>query len=169
MALHSQDVLVALKLALGERGASYADLAHALDISSSQAHSAVRRATEAGLIHAETREVNRRALVEFLVHGLKYVFPAKRGGIARGIPTAHSAAPLCDLFVDGGEPLVWPDPDGEVRGESLLPIHKSAPSAARRDSKLHEGLALIDAIRAGRARERKVASQKLEEMLLGAG
>jgi DNA-binding Lrp family transcriptional regulator len=165
MALHPQDVLVALKLALGGQDASYADLAHALDLSPSQVHAAVRRAAEAGLVHAESRAVNPRALAEFLVHGLKYVFPAKRGAVARGMPTAHSAAPLRGLFVDDGEPLVWPDPEGKVRGESLLPIHKSVPSAARRDQKLYESLALLDAVRAGRARERKVASKKLEEML----
>jgi DNA-binding Lrp family transcriptional regulator len=166
MALHTQDVLVVLKIAFGGQDASYAKLAHELDLSPSQTHAAVRRAAKAGLIHAETREVNRRALAEFLIHGFKYIYPAKRGAIARGMPTAHAAAPLRDLFVDDGELLVWPDPKGEVRGESLLPIHKSAPSASRRDPKLYESLALLDAIRAGRARERKVAIKKLEEMLL---
>ena len=160
---------MALKLAFGEHDASYADLGHALDISPSQAHSAVRRAAEAGLLNIETREVNRRALAEFLVHGLKYIFPAKRGGIARGMSTAHSAPPLRDSIADTGEPLVWPDSEGEVRGESLIPIHRSVPSAARRDPRLYESLVLIDAIRAGRARERKIASKKLEEMLLSGG
>lgn len=167
MALRPQDVLVALKLAFGGHDASYAQLAQELDLSPSQVHAAVRRATEAGLVHAETRAVNARALAEFLIHGLKYVFPARRGAIARGMPTAHSAAPLRDLLVDGGEPLVWPDPEGEVRGETLLPIHKSAPGAARRDQRLYESLALLDAVRAGRARERKVAGKRLKEMLLG--
>lgn len=155
-----------LKLALGHQDASYAQLANALGLSASQAHAAVRRAVEAGLVRSDDRQVNRRALAEFLVHGLKYIYPPKRGAISRGIPTGHSAAPLSDLFVDDGEPLVWPDPEGEARGESLLPIHKSAPSAARRDPNLYEALVLIDGIRAGRARERKVASRKLEELLL---
>lgn len=168
MSFHSQDVLVALKLALGRGGASYAHLASELNLSASQTHSAVRRAIEAGLIDAQTRRVNRRALAEFLVHGLKYVFPAKRGAVARGMPTAHAAPPLRDLFGDDGQPLVWPDPEGEARGESLAPIHKSVPIAARRDPKLYESLVLIDAIRAGRARERTIATKKLEEMILGA-
>lgn len=168
MALHPQDVLVALKLAFGGRGASYADLAHALDLSSSQVHAAVRRAAEVGLVDGKTRAVNARALAEFLVHGFKYVFPAKRGAVVRGMPTAHSAAPLRDLIVGDGEPVVWPDPEGEARGESLSPIHKSVPAAARRDSRLYESLALLDAVRAGRARERKLASKKLEEMLFNA-
>ena len=167
MSLHPQDVLVALKLALDERGSSYAQLAQELGLSSSQAHAAVRRAEESGLLVPKQRKVNRRALLEFLVHGLKYVFPAKRGPAARGVPTAHAAPPLSDLLVDDGPPVVWPDPEGGVRGETLEPLHKSAPGAARRDPRLYASLVLIDAIRAGRARERKIAAKKLEEMILG--
>lgn len=157
---------MALKLAVGESAGSYAELARELSLSPSQAHAAVKRASEAGLVNPKSRKVNRRALLEFLIHGLKYVFPARRGPVTRGVPTAHSASPLRELLVDGGPPLVWPDPDGSVRGESLEPLHRSAPSAARRDPRLYAGLILIDAIRAGRARERKLAADKLEAMIL---
>jgi DNA-binding Lrp family transcriptional regulator len=166
MAVHPQDMLVVLKLAFAKVGASYVKLAHELDLSPSQVHAAVRRAEEAGLLLPATRKINRHALAEFLVHGLKYVFPAKRGPVVRGLPTAHAAPPLRNLLVDGGPPLVWPDPEGEVRGESLEPLHKSAPTAARRDERLYASLTLIDAIRTGRARERKIATKKLEEMIL---
>ncbi len=115
----------------------------------------------------ETRKVNRRALAEFLVHGLKYVFPARCGPIVRGIPTAHAAPPLSDLLSDAGPSLVWPDPSGDVRGESIEPLHKSVPGAARKDSSLYRSLALIDAIRVGRARDRKIAAKKLQEMIKG--
>jgi len=44
------------------------------------------------------RHVNRRILVsafkEFLFHGAKYAFPAVRGSMVAGVPTAHAAAPL---------------------------------------------------------------------------
>lgn len=166
MSLLPQDVLVALKLALRENSISYAELAQDLGMSSSQTHAAVRRCADSGLMRKE-RRVNRQALVEFLVHGLKYVFPAKRGPIERGMPTGHSAPPLSDLIEAGGPPLVWPDPAGEIRGESLAPLHKSAPTASRRDERLYHALALIDGIRVGRARERTLASKQLEEMLLG--
>lgn len=158
---------MALKLTFGHRNASYAELAHDLGLSPSQVHAAVHRAAEAGLVNAKTRQVHRRALAELLVHGLKYVYPAKRGAVVRGMPTAHAAPPLLGLFAGDNQPVVWPDPEGEARGESIAPIHKSAPGAARRDQKLYESLVLIDAIRAGRARERKVASKRLEEMILG--
>ena len=168
VSLLAQDVLVTLKLALDESGASYAQLATELGLSPSQVHAAVRRAEESGFVHVETRKVNRRALMEFLVHGLKYVFPPKRGPIARGIPTAHSAPPLCDLLADDATTLVWPHPDGEARGESIEPLHKSVPGAIQGDENLYQSLALIDALRVGRARERKIATKKLQEIILGA-
>jgi hypothetical protein len=86
----------------------------------------------------------------------------------RGLPTAHSAAPLKGLLSGGGDALVWADPEGTIRGESLAPLHPAAPFAARNDPRLYEALALLDAIRAGRARERNLARQKLAEVLADA-
>ena len=44
---------------------------------------------------------------------------------------------------------------------ALEPLYKTAPAAALRDPTLYELLALVDAIRDGRARERKIAEQEL--------
>lgn len=166
MLLQSQDVLVALKLALrtGARP-SYAVLGTELGLSGSQVHASVRRAALARLVDPDSRRARTRELSEFLLHGLKYMCPAELGPLARGVPTAHSAAPLRELLGGAGEPLVWEDPEGDVRGQSIKPLHRAAPGAARRDPRLHAGLALIDALRGGRARERKLAADKLQEML----
>ena len=163
--MHSQDIVIALKLAFDTEELPYVKLGEELGLSASQVHAAVRRAGESGLLFPGTRKVNEQALLEFLVHGLKYVFPAKRGAVVRGMPTAHSAPPLCKTIVDDGTPVVWPDPKGTTRGESLEPLHKIVPGAAKRDSQLYESLSLVDAIRSGRARERKLATKKLEAML----
>lgn len=163
--LHPHDVVVALKLALHDRPLSYAKLAEELGVSASQAHAAVQRAAQAKLLDPGSRSVNRAALLEFLLHGLKYMCPLQLGPVTRGVPTAHSAEPLRKMFGDA-DALVWPDPEGDVRGESIEPLYKSVPFAARRDPKLHAGLALVDAIRGGRARERKLASEALEKMIL---
>ena len=167
MALQPQDVLVALKLALRDSGdvPSYAALAAELGISSSQIHASIRRAALARLVDPESKRARVRELREFLLHGIKYMCPAELGPVARGVPTGHSAAPLRELLVDNGEPLVWADPEGEMRGQSIKPLHRAAPGAARRDPKLHAGLALIDGLRGGKARERKLAAEKLGAML----
>jgi hypothetical protein len=60
---------------------------------------------------------------------------------------------------------VWPDPEGEVRGESFSPLYKSVPRAARADHRLYELLVLVDAIRGGRSREREIAIWEISKRL----
>lgn len=167
VSLKSQDVLVLLKLAAHrDRAWSYPGLGIDLGMSSSEVHAAIKRAAEGGLFHIAKRAVNRNALLEFLVHGMKYVFPASRHGLTRGMPTSHAAPPLKAQFRGSQDlPPVWPDPDGPVRGEALEPLYKSVPHAARADAELYEWLALVDAVRAGRARERELAVKELRSRL----
>jgi hypothetical protein len=144
---------------------AFPKLAEALGLSASEAHAAVKRAIRSGLVDAQDRAVRKRALREFLIHGLRYVFPAERTAITRGIPTSYAAPPLSAQFAHGELPPVWPHPEGPVRGEGLAPLYKSAPRAAMRDPRLYEWLALVDAIRVGRARERRLAIQEIERRL----
>src|SRR5690606_20665470 len=126
-----------------------------LGMSVSEAHAAVKRGIKSMLVvrRPEGDAVNRSNLLEFVVHGVKYAFAPERGQVTRGIPTAHAAPPLKELFVEDPQPPVWPHPDGSIRGEGLEPIYRSAPGAALKNPNLYELLALVDAIRAGRARE----------------
>lgn len=164
--LKPQDVVVLLRLldAPPEERA-FPRLAQDLGISVSEVHAAVKRAAVSGLVDLETRAVRKQALGEFLVHGLRYAFPAKRSGVTRGIPTSYAAPPLNAQFAEAELPPIWPDPEGTVRGEGLAPLYKSAPRAALRDRRLYEWLALVDAVRAGRARERKLATVEIERRL----
>lgn len=170
MHLRSQDVVVLLALvARSGETTTQAEIARALGMSVSSLHECLRRACDAGLARREGRtlaEPVREALREFLVHGVRYAFAAKIGSPARGMPTAHAAPPLRDA-IDPGEdpPPVWPDAQGRVRGSSVRPLHRSVPAAARRDPRLYELLALVDALRVGRARERKLAAELLRERI----
>lgn len=164
--LRPQDILVLLELVLWGENWTFDLLAHELGLSASAVHRSVDRAAAAGLYRSAGREVDRSALEEFLVHGLRYVFPAQWGGEARGIPTAWAASPLRDrLSQSGSNPPVWPDPHGAVRGIALEPLDPRVPDAARRDKGLCELLALIDAIRIGGARERALAAEELKNRL----
>jgi len=93
---------------------------------------------------------------------LKYAFPPDKGQPARGMPTGYAAPPLNKIILAADDPPpVWPTADGEVRGYALAPLYKTAPMAAKLDATLYELLALVDAIRAGRARERALASREI--------
>jgi hypothetical protein len=106
--------------------------------------------------------INVTGVVEFLVHGLKYVFPPHRGAMTRGIATSYAAAPLNGFIARGEDPIpVWPFAEGKERGVELEPLYPTVPFAAMRDAALYELLAIADALREGRARERKIAEEQL--------
>jgi DNA-binding Lrp family transcriptional regulator len=159
-----QDVLVALRLVLDARDISYAELGKELGMSPSEVHAAIRRLREARLVEPDTRRVRMESLRNFLIHGVPYVFPARPGELTRGLPTAWAAPALSDKIDASGQvPPVWPDPDGTVQGSSIRPLYPSVPGAARRMPELYDLLALVDALRAGRARERAVAEAGIDE------
>jgi len=165
MILKPQDVVVVLKLSeFDGKRPPYAQIAEELLMSSSEVHAAVKRAQAAHLMHGPElgERPNCRALEEFLIHGLKYVFPAQHGAMTRGLPTSYAAEPLRRYIQAGDEPLpVWPNPTGPTRGVAFEPLYPSVPEAAKRDAYLYELLALVDAIRDGRVRERKMAEREL--------
>jgi hypothetical protein len=70
-------------------------------------------------------------------------------------------------FVGGEPPTAWPYAEGKVRGISIAPLYKAAPKAALLDAKFYRMLALPDAIRSGRTRERKLAIELLEKEIHG--
>jgi len=105
------------------------------------------------------------ALLEFLVHGLKYVFPVSPGAMTSGIPTAHSAPPLNKRIVSSEDVYVWPCAEGSKRGQTIKPLYETVPAAAQKDPKLYELLALADALCVGRAREWLLASKELEKRM----
>jgi len=172
MNLKPQDIYVALTLVtLGDQKWTYVQLAYELSMSASEINAGIKRATRARLLlrgaerSAKPRPV-RNARREFLVHGIKYAFPPERGELTRGLPTGYAAPPLVDAVAQPDEPPpVWPDPEGEKRGIAFSPLYPSVPRAARQDPELYELLALVDALRDGRARERKLAIKMLTARL----
>ena len=173
MVLKPQDVFVVLKLiALARPRWTYVQLANELFMSVAEINAGIRRAIQAGLVARlegkQSPQTIRKAPEEFLIHGVKYAFAPDLGGLARGLPTAHAAPPLESKFLPSDEPPpVWPDPEGPVRGYSFSPLYKSVPKAASMDRKLYELLALVDAIRDGRARDKNLAAKELHARLAG--
>jgi hypothetical protein len=162
--LKPQDVLLLLKIIVSKNGSwRIIDLAHDLEISPSEITHGLERLKLSGLIDSEKRTPFKSAALEFLIHGLKYVFPAQMGTISKGIPTAHSFY-LNKKFVSDMN-YVWESDRGEIKGISISPLYESAPNAAKKDEKLHRLLALIDSLRIGKAREQNYAREQLEKEL----
>lgn len=167
MSLKEHDIVVILKLvSVGERRWSYPSLAEELSMSPSGVYGSVKRALECKLLEPEKKHPRRAALEEFLVHGVKYVFPPQRGGLTRGMPTGYAAPPLnTQIAQSTAHPPVWPYAKGAVRGYAFTPLHRGVPAAAEKDVLLYELLALVDAIRGGRAREASIAVEEIKKRL----
>lgn len=146
-------------------------LSEELSISKSEISNSLKRSINVQLAKINRftgkPEVNRKALIEFINHGLKYVFPVRPAEITRGIPTTFSAPILQEKLISAGTlKMVWPDPRGKEMGQAIEPLYKSVPFAVKKDPELYSYLALIDAIRMGNARESKFASKILTERLI---
>jgi hypothetical protein len=169
MNLKPQDVVILLKLFVyGTKRPTFAQMATDLVMSQSEIHGAIQRARAARLVHGVENpdRLNVSGLEEFLIHGVKYAFPAERGELTRGLPTSYAAEPLSRLIASSNEPIpVWPYPEGNKRGIALKPLYKTVPNAALLDPELYKYLALVDAIRDGRAHERNLAEQELTKLL----
>jgi hypothetical protein len=170
IALRPQDVVVVLRLALGDMPViTYVALGKELSMAASQVFASVKRAGLARLLSVSADrgiEVNRLGLREFAIHGVRYAFPAISAGLTRGVPTAYAAPLLRALITQPNEPPpVWPHPDGDVRGFALYPLAPAVPRLAQRNGRFYDLLSAIDAIRIGAAREREIASDLLSQRL----
>lgn len=166
-ALKPQDILVLLKLAAArDRSWRLVDLAQELGLSLSEVSMALERAKRARLLDHTKKKIVWPSLLEFVLHGVRYAYAAEPGPICRGVPTAHSAPPLsAEIVSDAGDQYVWPSGNGTMRGQAIEPLYASVPQAADKDPELHKLLALVDALRVGRARERQLAAEELRRRL----
>lgn len=162
--LRAVDLGVALRLE-HRPDEHYEDLARALVLSLSASHRAVKRLQQAGLLLPGARRVNRSALLEFLVHGVRYAFPPSLGPEVRGVPTAGALPALREHLPEGLD-AAWPSAEGKSRGPALAPLYAGAPEAALHDERLHRLLALVDVLRIGQSRDRGIAERMLRNLLM---
>jgi hypothetical protein len=164
--MRPQDIAILLKIAtFRDKPWMGKDVALSLSISFSEVSESLNRSAFAGLIDASKKRVMKHALLEFLEHGFKYVFPQLPGPLVRGLATAHSAPPLNKL-IQSQEHYVWPDALGDTRGQAIEPLHPGVIKAAKSDEEFYELMSLLDAIRIGRTREQSLAIKELTNRIL---
>ena len=163
--MRPHDIVVLLKIAAkNDTSWMMKDLSIELGISASEISESLNRSAIAGLIAQDKKRLMKLAILDFLENGLRYVYPQRPGAIVRGIVTAHSAPPL-NREITSDELYVWPYAEGNARGEMIEPLHPAVPKACLKDSKLYEYLALCDALRVGKAREKNLAMVELKKRL----
>lgn len=108
------------------------------------------------------------ALLKFLDGGVPYdTVPAAAAGDSRKVPTADAAGVVGEGF-STTVPVVWPNVEGRVRGASVVPLYDGVAATAAPNAALYDPLALVDAVRLGRVRERTRAKQVLQERIAAA-
>lgn len=152
---------------------TYESLGALLDMSPSRIFESLERLSASGLYHGKGLKgrVDKGALLQFILHGARYVFPAIKGGIARGIPTASSSSlfnnkDLIEHTEKGPEyACVWSSPKGNARGASIAPLCRQVISSHSKNVLLNMALVHFDVLRVGGSRERKVAEAFFREHL----
>src|ERR1035437_3119677 len=110
--LKPQDLAMAFKLVcLAGQKLPYTALAQAMHMSQFEAHACLARLSGARLL-ADVNDTPTLVMASFrpmVLHGASYFFPAVRGEITMGFPTAYGVEPLKSkvLFADETPP-VWP-------------------------------------------------------------
>ena len=161
--LRPSDLVVALQLAITPE-AQFLDLAKLTVLSTGECHNAVRRLRLSKLLLANERRPSLELLQQFLIHGAPFAFPPVIGQPVAGVPTGHSAPPFQGIL-EAGEQLVWAAVDGTTRGRSIVPLAPRAAELALKNEALYELLTLVDALRSGTARIRKLAADLLAQRL----
>lgn len=165
--LKGEDIVLLLKLTHQSPDWTVRTLENETTIPRSVVQRSLKRLWQAGLFDRRRRAANVSQAEEFLIHGLRYVFPGSIDGESRGVATAWAAKPLSETVAAPSSdlPPVWPSARGDTRGLALEPLHSSVVDAAQRDPLLREQLTLVDAIRTGDARIRGLAAEMLRERL----
>jgi hypothetical protein len=141
-------------------------LAAMLHVDHTLVHRALKRAENADLYRESSRQVNLANFEELAIHAARFIAPARLGALTRGLPAAWAAEPISGLIhqAQSEPPPVWPSSLGIARGQALEPLHRAAVQASQ-DAPLAALLAIIDSLRAGDVRVRKVAGAALIDTL----
>lgn len=163
--MRPQDIAILLKIcSIKDANWQLVPLSNAMKISISEISESLNRSRLAHLVDYNKKQVNRQNLLEFLEHGVHYVFPQQPGAIVRGVPTAHSHPLMKKMFISEVD-YVWPDNKGSKMGMMIEPLYPKQTEAIKEDPLFYELLALVDVIRVGKVREVKFAVSGLKKTL----
>jgi DNA-binding Lrp family transcriptional regulator len=164
--MRPHDIVILLKMIIFcNKNWTFAEIAKELQISESEVSYAMERNKLAGLVSPDKTKVNKLALREFLIYGIKYTFPPQLGSSTRGIATAHSAPPVKEQITEGNEHYVWAYYKGTKRGNSIVPLYDNIPKIVENQPNLYEFLTIIDTLRIGKKREVEIAIKELDKRL----
>ena len=190
--LKPQDVVLLLKLLANPEHLkwSQAHMAMHLCVSVSEINSGIKRLISARLLQIahpvlvnlagiekrvqSKQQIGRlyqpvlEACKEFIISGVKYMFPVQLGEMTAGVVTSYAAPVMKGYTTLENDPVpVWPYAGGHQRGMSLAPLYLSVPKSMDQfpDTQFYELLCLVDVLRQGNCREYVKAVELLKERI----
>ena len=166
--LKPQDIFLLVKFNLLTEPQTQVGLATDLFISASEVNAGIKRLLQAHLLKVKSDywQVDQKSMMDFLVYGLVFCFPAQRGEPTVGV----RVDPEWGRFKSRSTWLemlpVWPDAEGKQSGFSLKPLYHSVPKACRCDFALYQWLMVIDTLRDWQNPNRSIAKAWLKSQLL---
>jgi hypothetical protein len=131
------------------------EVARSLLVTHATASRSTNRLRAAGLLDVDNALRPDAALV-VLGDALRFYFPPEWTPLARGVRTAHAGPWALGTFV-ANDLVVWPCDEGDDLGQGLMPLFPTVPAAALADAAFWEVASAVEAVRAGRGRERAAA------------
>lgn len=163
--MRPQDILILLAISIEESNGVWQNktISELTELSPAEVSDSINRSMQAGLLD-NNKKLMKKSFLDFILYGVKYVFPAIHNGFARGIPTACYASPLKQKILTNSKTnLVWAYKEGKVQGLSLEPLYRTVPHVALKSKELYKALSLIDAIRVSTAREFLIAKDEIKK------
>ena len=63
---------------------------------------------------------------------------------------------------------MWPSSKGGMRGQVIVPFYPQLAEAVLKDKKFYELLSLVEVLRVGRTREKKIAKEEIRKIVKSA-
>jgi hypothetical protein len=162
-AIKGQDVAVVVKLlCLADQPWRQVDLAMALELSQGEIAKSLQRLSQVGLIF--NHQPNQKACEEFLISAVKYMFPVQLGALTIGKRTGVSTSYFQKHLLQSQENMyVWPDLDGDTRGQMVYPLYPGLSKAASKDERFYHMMSAVEVLRMGKVRDKEIARILLKE------
>ena len=117
-----QDIVILGKLISEKVWPSQKEIGDSLKLSQAEISHALKTMDQIGLINLTTKKINKLAVMEFITHGLKYLYPIEKKGTGRGILIGPSSSTFKGKVQSDEYNYIWPDPNGESKGIVVTPL-----------------------------------------------
>lgn len=165
--LKPQDIVVLGKLITDDIWPTQKEIASTLELSQSEISHSLKTLQQAGLINVVQKRINKLAVLEFIVHAIKFFYPSEKLGVGRGFKVGPSSSYFSKRVQrDEQFDYVWPDSEGETKGVIISPLLPHLSKKMKENEKLMLYLNVIEVFRGlGGVRHQQEAQKALKELI----